>query len=111
MNEHTYTMTCAGEEAVELALELAIRKSLTLNKRITKAIRFGMDENEPNDPLDNTARILEEANDLYAVLDMLGLFKPDPEAMERKKEKVRRYAEYARNCGTLIGDREEVLSA
>ena len=92
-DEHLYTI--GGEESVEIA------------QRFSKAVRFGGDEVQPGQALDNRARILQEFADLVGVMEMLG-FNVDIPAhsalrpwINAKKAKVLRFLEYSRQCGTL----------
>lgn len=93
-DEHLYTI--AAEEAVEVA------------QRCTKALRFGGDEVQPGQPLDNRVRILQEFSHLLAALEMLGFsVGPSPldplrQWVDAKKEQVERFIRYSEECGTLV---------
>jgi hypothetical protein len=52
-------LICAAEECAEVT------------QRITKALRFGLDEVHPGQPLTNAQRIAGELGDLQAVVNML----------------------------------------
>lgn len=86
MTEEQHLLTCLGEECNEVA------------QRCSKAVRFGMHEQQPGQYLDNKQRIEDELGDLLAVAEMLGL---RLEANPSKAEKVRRYMVYSRQQGTL----------
>lgn len=94
-DEHLYTI--AGEEGVEVA------------QRCSKAVRFGSEEVQPGQELNNRQRILQEVADLLGVLELLG-FSPivgPADALrpwvDAKKQKVERFLEYSEQCGTLTG--------
>ena len=89
MNETEHLLVILEEECVEVAQE------------ISKALRFGMDEMMPGQTLTNRERILRELNDLWAAVEMLDLQQVDRAAIERKKVKVAKFMDYAKNCGTL----------
>lgn len=104
-DEHLYTI--AAEECVELA------------QRFTKALRFGPDQVQAHggdglapgrrqpDQLDNRQRILFEFSHLLGAMEMLG-FSVGPSPLDplrpwvnAKKQKVERFLEYSKECGTL----------
>lgn len=72
--------------------------------RASKAARFGFDQRQPGQDQDNRERLVDELNDLVAVLQMLGL---DPfkiinsNLVEKHKRKVRQYMQYSRELGML----------
>lgn len=71
-----------------------------------KAVQFGLEDHHPTGHLSNRHRIHAELNDLMAVIEMLntehGLgFVPSRRAIEEKKEKVRKWAMYAHDCGMV----------
>lgn len=92
-DEHLYTI--AGEEGVEIA------------QRCSKAVRFGGDEVQPGQDLNNRQRILQEFADLVGTLELLGLDVGIPVYsalrpwIDAKKAKVERFLDYSRECGTL----------
>lgn len=59
MNRLEHLLTISAEECNEVA------------QRATKALRFGLREVQPGQPLDNAERIRQEFNDLWASLDMV----------------------------------------
>ncbi|HVK55881.1 MAG TPA: hypothetical protein VM532_12740 [Burkholderiales bacterium] len=97
MNTIEHLLTCAAEEAVEVA------------QRADKAARFGLTETQPGQTLTNAARIMGELVELLAVIEMLeerGLIQwPKPEVIremkDQKKGRVIYYMDYARRLGTL----------
>lgn len=100
MNRDEHLMTIAMEECAEVA------------QRIAKAARFGMsqiqqdaDDKPEENPrrLSNRARIVDELNDLMAILEMIGISMLDVDGrkMHAKREKVERYLQRSSRCGTL----------
>jgi len=95
LDEHL--LTCLGEEGCEVS------------QAVSKSLRFGLpDVNvlKPNGP-SNRERIVEELNDLMALVEICvyrGLLPEDwknREAREEKKAKVMRYTELGRKNGVL----------
>jgi len=86
--------TIAGEECAELA------------QRFSKAARFGGNEVQPGQDLNNRQRILYEFADLLAMMEMLE-FAPQPmhvalrPFIDDKKAKVEKFLAYSQECGTL----------
>jgi hypothetical protein len=77
-----------------------------VQQRITKALRFGLQEVQPEQDMTNEQRISYELNDLLASVELLkqrGLLElyPNGDMVELKKLKVRKYMNYAREQGTL----------
>jgi len=93
MNREEHILTIIGEECSEV------------QQRCSKALRFGMDEKQHDQELTNSERILQEFNDLVAVMEMQ--FGPismlvDRTAIDAKKTRVTRYLEYSKHeCDTL----------
>lgn len=59
MNRTEHLLTCLAEECAEVA------------QRVSKALRFGLDERQADQPDDNAERIRMEMYDLLAVYRML----------------------------------------
>jgi hypothetical protein len=72
-----------------------------LSQRLSKALRFGLNQIQPGQLDSNRGRIVAEMNDLLAALDMLGLYQPNREQMDAKKAKVERFLAFSVECGTL----------
>ena len=81
-----------------------------VSQRVAKALRFGLSEKQTGQQLTNAERVISEVHDLLAALEMLATADALPhfalpsarEAIDAKKEKVRRYLNYSREfCGTL----------
>lgn len=96
MNIEEHLLTCLAEECAEVA------------KEVSKALRFGLEDRDPTNDAATTQRwrIRQELNDLFAVVEILedanilhrGL---DLVALAFKKQKVRRFLDYAREKGAL----------
>lgn len=93
-------MTIIAEESVETA------------QRATKILRFGMDEIQPGQELNNAARLVQEFFDLSTVMYMLAehdeVFKKEYENYDRsvswskeKRAKVEHFLEYSAQKGRL----------
>lgn len=89
MNTNEYLLARIAEECVEAA------------QRALKAQAFGLDEVQEGHLLTNRERLVQELNDVYAVVEMLGLAEVDRPAMTKKKEKVLAFMGHAKKCGTL----------
>jgi len=95
MNRREHLLNILAEECTEVV------------GRVSKALRFGLDEVQPGQSLSNRQRIMVEVNDVYAILKMLndeGVIDPTPDmaAIDVKVAKVERFLEYSRDCGTLV---------
>ena len=92
-------MTILAEECVEVA------------QRATKILRFGMEETQPGQDINNADRMLMEYWDVVAAMKMLEEEFPrlhqnwTPENVqahiEAKREKVEKFLAYSQKCGTL----------
>lgn len=94
MNRTDHLLDILAEECNEVAL------------RVSKALRFGLDEVQPGQTLINRQRIMVEVNDLYAALKVLGDVgaidpNPDPSAVQAKITKVEAFLVYSAKCGRL----------
>lgn len=97
MNEQQYLLTCIAEEASEVV------------KDATKAIRFGLyDMHQDNGNIPNAVRLIQELNELIALVELAGKksyldlsMLNDPVIKNNKIMKYEKYAEYARQNGTL----------
>lgn len=77
-----------------------------VGQRASKAARFGLQEIEPGQTLNNAERIIGEYADLAAAFEMLteeGYLPPAflRELIDAKKVKVERFLRYSQLCGTL----------
>lgn len=96
MNRQEHILSCLAEECCEVG------------QRVSKALRFGLDEIQPGQELTNAERIRGEFVDLLAVMMMLaeeGVIAPvsdaDLPSMEQKRQKVERFILYAKSQGAL----------
>lgn len=86
-------LVCVMEECAEVA------------HRASKALRFGMDEVQPGQPLTNEDRLWGEVNDLIGVLILLQEKRdhpgPSDHAVQQKRGKVERFMAYSVECGQV----------
>jgi hypothetical protein len=94
MKRDEHLLVILAEECSEVAKEAA------------KALRFGLDDKEPNQDLTNRKKIATEFNDLYAVMSMCldaGILNDSDmlvaTEMEAKKQKVEKYLKYSKSVG------------
>jgi hypothetical protein len=104
MNKKEHYLTILAEECSEVAI-CANR----LAQRVTKALRFGVDEIQPGQLLSNAERIAQELNDLIGSVEMLiddGIldWQVNRDAVEAKKEKIKYFLERSKEYDTLDGD-------
>jgi len=95
MNKIEYLLVCLTEECAEII------------KDTDKALRFGLNDSHPCEKGTNHERIENEINDLLGVFELLhesGIeFKVDIKKIDKKKEKVLKYMNYAIEKGILVG--------
>lgn len=95
LSEKQYLLICLAEECAEV------------QHRITKALRFGFDEVEPGQSLNNSERLIDEVTDLVAVLDMINestdlpILYRDEYKISSKQTKVGKFMRYSILQGTL----------
>lgn len=90
----------------EYLLILLNEEGLEVGQRVTKALRFGLKEIQPEQSLTNRERLIEELIDFMAIVELL-----EPELKINwnevnkkvviKKNKVRKYLEYSKQLGTI----------
>ena len=95
MTTKEHLLSCLAEECCEVG------------QRVSKALRFGLDEIQAGQNLTNRERIVYEYTDLIAVFSLLadmGIVDGNTNMKEfdSKQEKVLKYLEYARENGTVI---------
>jgi len=99
MTEDQNAMLIFIEELGEVAIEL-----LKLQNHVSKAIRFGIDE-QRDLPISNRDRISAEWNDLLGSMEVLAkrgiTLKPDIAAITAKVEKIERYTNYSIEIGQV----------
>jgi hypothetical protein len=96
MTRTEHLLTILAEECAEVA------------QRVSKALRFGIDEVEPGQKLTNAERIKIEFVDLFAVWGLLcranvvlPLAPLDEPAVQAKQQKVEKFLDYSIDCGSL----------
>jgi hypothetical protein len=96
---------------IEHLLSVLVEECAEVAQRCTKAQRFGILQQQVDQPLTNAQRITLELNDLYAVVEMIRdaigsieFGERDPDLVADKRWKVERYMERSRDLGAL--DRE-----
>lgn len=97
MNRHEHYLSCLAEECSEVAV------------RVSKALRFGLNECQPGQMLNNRQRIEEELRDLIAVAEILaeeGVISVGfhPKALDpiAKRARIERFMAISREQGVLI---------
>ncbi|MCU7962384.1 MULTISPECIES: hypothetical protein [unclassified Shewanella] len=99
MTEEQNALLVFAEELVEVAAEL-----LKLQNQVSKAIRFGIDE-QRDLPTSNRERIQAEWNDLLGTVQVLASrgidLKPDIAAITAKVAKVEKYTQYSKDLGQV----------
>ena len=96
MTRPEHLLTIAAEECAEVA------------QRISKALRFTLEEVQHGQAFSNAERIMHEYADLVAMMELLieeelVPLKPDfRRRIHDKQEKVQKLLEYSRKCGTLV---------
>lgn len=97
MNQSEHILECLQEECIEVA------------KDISKSQRFGLNDRNVLNPTcpTNRERVIDELNDLMAVVEMavefgiLPHYWRDPDKQSIKINKVRKFMDYARKVGAL----------
>ena len=77
-----------------------------VGKAVSKALLYGLDDGYPGSDITNAQDIENELHDILAVVEMFyadqGLkFKVDSEKIRKKKDKIRMWMDYAKQCGKL----------
>jgi len=89
----------------ELLLVKAMEECNEIAHRISKALRFGMYEVQPGQPLSNRERIRDEVKDLIVTLRMvhIGLAEePSGSDIERIMARVESYLKYSESQGVVV---------
>ncbi|MBI1299414.1 hypothetical protein GC175_31180 [bacterium] len=95
MNTTEHLLTCLLEEAAEI------------QQAVSKAMRFGLDDGNPNRNTTNADDIALEIVDLLAVVVLLqeqGILKEPKDIdilLKAKRDRVTKYMVYAQNTGAL----------
>lgn len=93
--------------AVQFLLLHLIEECAEVQQRATKALRFGLDEVQPGQDLNNLQRLSGELNDLFAVVDLLQQIEggnhlvSDEDHQDAKFQKILQFACYSVEQGTL----------
>ena len=99
MTEDQNALIVFAEELAEVAVEL-----LKLQNQVSKAIRFGIDE-QRDLPTSNRERISAEWNDLLGTVEILAKrginLSPDISAIAAKVAKVEQYTNYSKELGQV----------
>ncbi len=99
MNEQQNALVIFKEELGELAIEI-----LNLQQNVSKALRFGMDE-QRDLPTSNKERIESEWNDLLGSMQHLkkvGVdLKPNVSQITKKLQKIDKYTRYSMQLGEV----------
>jgi len=97
MTVQEHLLSCLVEECAEIS------------HRACKALRFGIDDTDPTIPGAPTERLMiwQELNDLFAVVELLREQEILPlgcdwTAIRAKKDKVKKFMDYARERGALV---------
>lgn len=94
MNNEQYLLICIEEECLEVA------------QRISKALRFGIDEVQMGQDENNRQRINDELNDLMALLEMAADNKiislPEDKLLKKvKRIKFNKFRDYSQALGII----------
>ena len=88
-----YILQCLAEECMEVG------------QRISKSLRFGSTEVQPNTLYNNITRISAEVNDLLGMIDLshqeIPGFAIVEEQLEAKKVKFEKFFEYSKSLGII----------
>lgn len=96
MNRSEHLLVCLAEECAKVA------------QRVSKALRFGLDETQPGQLFSNAQRIDQELDDLIAVVVILqgeGILPsspyPTPDVIAAKRAKIEQFMAISREQGVL----------
>jgi NTP pyrophosphatase (non-canonical NTP hydrolase) len=96
VNRTEHLLACLAEECAEVS------------QRVSKALRFGLDEVQPGQGENNRDRISEELNDLFAVANILmeeGILLPNASlsgiVIAAKRAKIEKFMAISREQGVL----------
>ena len=93
MTRKEHLLTILSEECAEVS------------QRVSKALRFGLHEVQPNQPWNNAERITQEIADLLGVYEMLCIEEIIPGAqdfyIQQKRQKVEKFLKLSEQEGTL----------
>lgn len=97
---------------LQFLLNLVAEECTEVGQRASKAIRFGLDEVQKGQELNNKERLHLELTDLIAVVLLLNqeydfdfdLIHFDWSAIKAKHEKIEEFYEYSKQCGMIHED-------
>jgi len=95
-------------DKIEHLLVCLIEECAEVQKAVSKALRFGLDDHAPDNPtITNDIDIANECVDLLAIIEMLRDENIIPsqntsQMLQAKKDKVAKYMKYAEERGSLI---------
>ena len=106
MNKEQHMFLKLGEEATEVALEIA---ALKVAHMAYKVMQFGTSEMQIGDTLHNTERLHKEMDDYQAVVEVLNqryglMYTPNSENIALKKLKMERYLDKSIELGCVSED-------
>ncbi len=100
MTDDEHLLQITTEECAEIAKECN-----EMSIRLSKALRFGLTEVQPDQESSNAERIMIEFDDLCAVVQLCQergvLPSSSPTRIAAKKAKVAKYMNYAKEQGTI----------
>jgi len=96
LNKEDYLLVCLSEECAEV------------QKEVSKALRFGLDDTNPATKIKNRNSIVNELNDIFAIVDLLVdngtlMFNEQKsiEQVQQKKIKLNKWMNYSREKNRL----------
>lgn len=90
----------------EMLLLKVMEECDEVSQRCSKALRFGLDEVQRGQELNNFERIREEVTDLWAALWLLGIT-PLYEALNQRHERIEKYLQLSQERGALSDASEQ----
>lgn len=90
----------------EYLLQVLSEECNEVGQRVSKALRFGLDEKQSGQDLSNQDRLIQEFNDLIAVMEMLNgeVFLDEiynDEQQKAKRKKIEKYFDYSVELGIV----------
>jgi hypothetical protein len=89
----------------EHLLSIVAEECNEVAQRVSKVLRFGLDEIEPDQTLTNAERVMAEFDDLLGIVYMCQsralLPGSEYKRVKAKQERVAKYLVHARACGTI----------
>lgn len=89
----------------EHLLVILMEECAEIAKEASKALRFGIDHINPEeDGMTNRTKMTMEIAHLTAIFEMVGVYNDQKffnECCDKKRDKVEKFIEYSKQCGTL----------